>query len=824
MAKSHAQRQKEYRDRKKAEEGSKWLEKESRRTKKYYTKIGHLTKSEANRRRQTLRIKQIDYRARKRARVNTEVENEPENLPSTSEASGIQYSEISSSDTRLIVKFEKKKRNTSSEKKLRKKIEYLKQVRSKIQKRNQNLRKKISRMNMNTSSPRTPKSRSERELRKAGIETNMNPKIKKKLLFANCISHELKRGSHANDRSVRRLIKRLIAGKILRKYKLVDFAENLTGVKVRNMKLGQKQTGQGEPKESIRKVREFLMREDNSRQMPGKADAVKIGLKERVQKFVLSDYLKNLYLKFKAENIDMKISFATFCRARPKHVTLVNYAARITCLCTRHQNFALKLQSLKRYGVTTNTSPDSFSQTVDTSELKERMKSTIKDQTVTFKEWKRVKCDDGKQRTKLIETQKEINKFVVEVTEEFEEFKDHAERVKSQYQSFKQMKDSLKYNKDHVCVQMDFAENFSLKEMEEIQSAYWNPESVTLHPVVVYYHGNEAVSHSSMVVVSEVLNHNSSMVRAILDKVNSFVKEKCPDAKYIHYWTDSPTSQYRNRTIFDLVARHESVFGLKASWQFFEAGHGKGACDGIGGSVKRSADTAIKTGKENITCGKDFFDWGSRTDSKIRYEFVDKTEYEAANKQVEERQKNIKPVKGTLKVHSVSSISEQEIMVRETTCVCKECFTEKGFVWTDENACGWRKYSLTNVKATEKPSASCSLANKINTDVAKKENTESICETPEYETGDFVAAVYEDEVYIGKIIDIDEESVQVKFMENGSKIKECLRWPTKEDIIWIEPDTILCKVHEPVHSGKGKRFFKISDEDKKKIDEASSKQ
>ncbi|KAL4233426.1 hypothetical protein ACF0H5_008107 [Mactra antiquata] len=75
MAKSHAQRQKEYCERKKAE-GSKWLENESKRTKKFYTKIGQLTKSEAKKRRQTLRIKQIDYRARKRAAIHTAVENE----------------------------------------------------------------------------------------------------------------------------------------------------------------------------------------------------------------------------------------------------------------------------------------------------------------------------------------------------------------------------------------------------------------------------------------------------------------------------------------------------------------------------------------------------------------------------------------------------------------------------------------------------------------------------------------------------------------------------------------------------------------------------
>ena len=65
MAKSHAQRQKEYRERKKAEMGSNWLEKESKRNKKYFTKVGQLTKTEAKKRRQKLRIKQIDYRERK---------------------------------------------------------------------------------------------------------------------------------------------------------------------------------------------------------------------------------------------------------------------------------------------------------------------------------------------------------------------------------------------------------------------------------------------------------------------------------------------------------------------------------------------------------------------------------------------------------------------------------------------------------------------------------------------------------------------------------------------------------------------------------------
>ena len=108
-------------------------------------------------------------------------------------------------------------------------------------------------------------------------------------------------------------------------------------------------------------------------------------------------------------------------------------------------------------------------------ELHENMKSTKNGQTVKFKEWKRVKCDDGKQRTKLIETETDKVTFAEDVAKELKEFKSHAFRVKNQFRSFKQMKESLKYNKDQVCVQIDFAENRSVKEMEEIHCAYWNP-------------------------------------------------------------------------------------------------------------------------------------------------------------------------------------------------------------------------------------------------------------------------------------------------------------------------------------------------------------
>lgn len=91
---------------------------------------------------------------------------------------------------------------------------------------------------------------------------------------------------------------------------------------------------------------------------------------------------------------------------------------------------------------------------------------------------------------------------------------------------------------------MDFAENYSCKSVEEIQSAYWNQTDVTLHPAVAYY---KDVVVQSYVVVSDEMSYPSSTVHAILEKLILEIKTLISSIEFIHYWTDGPTSQYRNR-------------------------------------------------------------------------------------------------------------------------------------------------------------------------------------------------------------------------------------------------------------------------------------
>ena len=104
----------------------------------------------------------------------------------------------------------------------------------------------------------------------------------------------------------------------------------------------------------------FLERDDNSRYQPGKADAKKNNDGVKVQTRVLTDYLSHLHDKFLSENPGLKLSCATFCRLRPRHILLTSLISGSSCLCTEHQNMTLKLRSLRREGVTVPLNPETF--------------------------------------------------------------------------------------------------------------------------------------------------------------------------------------------------------------------------------------------------------------------------------------------------------------------------------------------------------------------------------------------------------------------------------------------------------------------------------
>ena len=176
--------------------------------------------------------------------------------------------------------------------------------------------------------------------------------------------------------------------------------------------------------------------------------------------------------------------------------------------------------------------------------------------------WRKVeKGGKTTKKIKLIDTTQSPTEFATNFKAEFHLFCEHAACAKEQYEQIKQLK--IKMPSSHVIAQLDFAHNYSCQALEEVQSAYWdNSEQVTLHPIVFYYKSNDGsqeIQHKSCIIISDCMVHNAStVVDFIKEVIIQKIKEICPDVNFLHYWSDSPTSQYRNKTIFSVIAHHKS--------------------------------------------------------------------------------------------------------------------------------------------------------------------------------------------------------------------------------------------------------------------------
>nr|CAI5852853.1 unnamed protein product [Callosobruchus analis] len=152
-----------------------------------------------------------------------------------------------------------------------------------------------------------------------------------------------------------------------------------------------------------------------------------------------------------------------------------------------------------------------------------------------------------------------------------------------------------------LVLQLGQHENYSLKYAEEIQSFHFGGarQQVTLHTVVVYSKAGSDTVPKSYCTLSESLYHGPTAIWAHLHPI---VKEYTQnDVDVMHFLSDSPVTQYSNKQMFSFITNQfmEHFPKVKSiSWNYHEAGHGKGAPDGIGGVCKRTADRVVAQGKD----------------------------------------------------------------------------------------------------------------------------------------------------------------------------------------------------------------------------------
>jgi hypothetical protein len=112
---------------------------------------------------------------------------------------------------------------------------------------------------------------------------------------------------------------------------------------------------------------------------------------------------------------------------------------------------------------------------------------------------------------------------------------------------------------------------------------------------VAYLLGREP---QSFVSLSDDKNKKSDAIAAHLRPVlEHFVAVSNETIERVTVVSDSPTSQYRNRMtlyLIDRLLRKQNI--LRWQWLYSEAGHGKGAADGVGAALKRRCDEVVDLG------------------------------------------------------------------------------------------------------------------------------------------------------------------------------------------------------------------------------------
>jgi hypothetical protein len=247
-----------------------------------------------------------------------------------------------------------------------------------------------------------------------------------------------------------------------------------------------------------------------------------------------------------------------------------------------------------------------------------------------------------------------IKDLMENFNKELKTLKKHIYNMVKQFKNFREA--VTKIQEDEVIIVADFSENYNCKHYEEVQAHHFggSRKQVSLHTVVTYIPDKDSKSKhkiESYCTISASTIHQPAAIWAHLHPILTDIRSKHPEIKIIHFYTDGPFSQYRQKQNFYLCSTKTFDYGFTGmTWSFYEAGHGKGPADGIGGFLKRTADNMVATGRD-IACAEQF--------------------YETLKDQLPSQ---ITPLVGTLHVHQVFTSVRGQLQYRNLGCFCKRGF------------------------------------------------------------------------------------------------------------------------------------------------------
>ena len=412
------------------------------------------------------------------------------------------------------------------------------------------------------------------------------------------------------------------------------------------------------PEDSNLKLRVVAFAHNNSCEVPDMR-AAKKGLR------YYFSYKYVLWMMFKStESSD--VSYSQFCCYWPKNCVKPEIEDYGSCKCQICENVELLLSALKRNNFVSNehdldmivhNARDGGNE-LETEFLKDLDNLKTEDKSsnnVSFLQWDKVSKsgNTGTQRDVVDRVQKTLScKDAAEKMELlYMKLKEHLHRNFTIKKTMRELREKVMESTDKALIHVDWAENLQVEIPSEVQSAYFSHLSISLHTGYLY----SASDSGGFVSISDENNHRAEAVHAAINPtVEKLVRQ---GIKHLIIVSDSPTSQYRNKTNVWLTKELSVKHNINIDWLFTESGHGKSSCDGIGGTVKNLIRdlTAFNT-SQVISNAKDVIDvLTGKTTVELNYHSKDEIE------QVSSSVLYLGTLTGAMKMHQISFDSSGSI-------------------------------------------------------------------------------------------------------------------------------------------------------------------
>lgn len=544
--------------------------------------------------------------------------------------------------------------------------------------------------------------------------------------------------------------------------------------------------GKALTKSQLEVISEFYNRDDISRVCPGWK--MTMGIKNEngeiiyTAKRLILGTLRSIYQEYRSEvsqSIEEytglsescpspAVGFSTFAKLKPKYCVFPGPKGTHTvCVCKYHHNPKLMISSIKVESLdykmlmkkcvcnddleSLNCMLQKCQKCPGISGVKlylENLERLQEKEEIRYHQW------IGTDRVEMKECIDTVENFIERLSLDIYNLTRHHIISKIQMNYLKSLKINL--SEQELIIIGDFAENYKVITQNEIQSAHWNNIQVTLHPMVLYYKKDDKLKNLSYCFISDHLRHNTISFYHFQKKIIEEIKVKFPSVKKLHYFSDGCAGQYKNKYNFYNLCNHKNDFNLEAEWNFFATSHGKNACDGIGGTLKRVAyhQSLVAENSGFILNASDFYYHVKEKCKSVNCIYVESKDINKTEVSIKHRFDVACTIVGTKSYHRYIPINETQLKSFHTSI--------------DEN------FIVHNIKFDKV---------KIHNEIQSKDLA----------LGCYVSCFYKKRCCFGIIEDRSEEfgDYYINFLTLIPNSNNKFKFPSNEEKGWLEPFNIL---------------------------------